>query len=230
MNKIQTLYLIIAAIIIIGIVGYSRCSLSCSQREGLSHRVPTTRVLLDNAYGKKPLPTYSENWPMVLDKREHFHDMHKCHQKCKNVQGVGQHAKCIKHCAEASLSGYSDVASCMDDRDCRSDQLCITPGAYTGTKTGVCMNENDPGVPTREKYTEQFGRSGSCRPSYFYNDNVNRCQPMFQGVSSAKYIKHHEKAGPPPTVSLPGPTRLGYGVGFTDPVDIPTRAKLITDQ
>lgn len=110
----------------------------------------------------------------------------------------------------------SHARSCNTADDCGPQETCVSPGAYTDGTVGYCMNENEPGIPTREGYHN----SRRCSPTEFYNARVRTCQPRWQGSSSAAHIRS-EKPGPEPHISIPGSVTPGYGVGHSDPFDVP---------
>src|SRR3546814_4467682 len=63
----------------------------CKRKEGLSHRLPTTKELADNAYAKTQLPDYTlrQKWPMILSPpKENYLDVYECKKQCSNVMGA----------------------------------------------------------------------------------------------------------------------------------------------
>ncbi len=57
-------------------------------------------------------------------------------------------------------------------------------------------------------------------PEQFFNEAAGRCEPRFQGSSSAAAVMA-ARPGPPPDVMIPGTVLPGYGVGLTDPFNTP---------
>jgi hypothetical protein len=53
---------------------------------------------------------------------------------------------------------------CGNNDDCPRGELCISPSYYGGSKTGYCMNSNEPGIPRRvmdhADDLMQWGREG----------------------------------------------------------------------
>ena len=213
--------IIFIAIILILIVVVVMCMRS-KKREGMSHRVPTVNVLLDNAYGKTILPSYTVKYPYAA---------------------IGN--------VEESFT-YESPKKCSYDYDCASDETCVLPGPYTeatGSQGpnlqigGYCVSNNEPGVPSREGYhwlnsstpndlvkslsrprsncNAGIPRTGlSCRPEYYFNEYTDRCEPRFQGTSSPAYI-WSRVLEPRPSITIPGSETYGYGVGTTDPYNVP---------
>lgn len=225
--------LVIVCLAVVLIFLVSRCKLSCRSKEGMSHRLPTVRVLGDNAYAKTQLPDYTlrKKWPMVLPhSRENYHDVYECRQKCSNVMGATPHADCVQNCMNQSIGqpAPEDLLNmkCADGSDCPSGSICVTPSYYGGGKTGYCMSSNEPGIlegfrfGLHDNYQNVWRNPRACPPDKFYNELMGECQPRFQGSSSARAIwsKHPD---PSPDVYIPGSSTAGYGVGFTDPVDVP---------
>lgn len=151
----STTVVLIVLFAIIGFFVLTRCKMSCSKKEGLSHRLNTHYVLKDTAYERSYKTPYTQKWRYDLTSSE----------------------------------------------------------------------------PESESYTEMpredFGHHRGCTPSpitcasgFFFNKAVGRCESRLQGVSSATAIKL-DRPGPTPYVTLPGSTMLGYGVGCTDPVNVP---------
>jgi len=220
--KMKGLMLVLIILLAVGIIIFMKCKLDCKMKEGLSHRLSTTNVLLDNAYGKRELPSYSNvDWPMTLkDPREKYTDMYKCAKKCQNIMGNSANGKCIQDCMDHMSGNYLAGTShryCGSDDDCGKREVCVEPAPYTSGKYGMCMDENEPGVP-KGYYREGF-RGQRCPPTYFYNEVMNQCQPRWQGDQSGWYVSH-ERPGPEPEVSIPGTTLKGYGTGYTDPMDL----------
>jgi hypothetical protein len=73
-----------------------------------------------------------------------------------------------------------------------------------------------------------YGEAETCPPGKYWNFYANKCQPIFQGKSSAWYI-NHQKPDADPEVSIPGTTLPGFGVGKRDPMDKPTNVVIDTD-
>lgn len=188
------------------------------------------RTLLDNAWSKSQLPSYTINWAYDVElpqggsvreevgERENYSGHYDCERVCLNEIGVGNREDCVQRCMALNVisrNGGGNV--CARDEDCGGDNICVGPGAYTSDNYGQCMNANEPGILPAKIKKEGFAHSYTCDPGYFYNDVSNRCEARFQAASVAMH------PGPiMPEVTIPGSTLLGYGVGRVDPVDIPT--------
>lgn len=196
------------------------------------------------------------------DWREQYTDIYDCNKQCEDVAGATPQAQCIQDCMVQGMLGASSMnqmdVRCQSDGDCfGEDSVCVSPSYYGGGKHGYCMYTNNPGIPRhtlpslRREYEnirssregmshkehmhhEGFTLPKTCPPEQFFNEAAGRCEPRFQGVSSARAV-HMAKPGPPPDVSLSGSTFPGYGIGLRDPVDIPLQVnghgpvKLLTD-
>ncbi len=246
---------IVGVFVVVIILVLSRCTFKCGGvTEGMSHRVPTTRVLLDNTYGRKQLPDYSLKWDyqgVEPDTVEKYTLDHECRARCQNVMGNTPNEDCYQACMNSILTKSPSMnimtRSCNTKDDCDERELCVSPSYYGGSERGYCMSDNEPGImridipSLREREgmshlkngcgdIESFGYPQTCIPEYYFNEWTDKCEPRFQGSSSAFAIQH-SKPGPPPLVSLPGSTFPGYGVGYMDPVNVPVRGThLMTDQ
>ena len=180
---------------------FSRCKLSCGvAKEGMSHRLPVSYKLQDNALARIPFPSYSE----------------KLHASGGGTQeGFQRKGSTIQR------------GACLSREHCPSGQGCVMPGAYTGGEHGWCMSDTEPGVPWRDssvtkrsKYAKEgYGHAGTCAPGYFYNDAANECQPRFQGRFSMEKVR-------PTKISIPGTLMPGYGINKDDPQDVATDVSL----
>ncbi len=172
------------------------------------------------------------------NQREDYTDMFKCNKKCTYVMGATPRSKCIQNCMKSALgmtAMQKMTQKCTSDDDCGPGQLCIKPGPYTGGSHGYCMSDNEPGIPRmtiKRGYDsvmyinrENFALPRTCTPEHYFNEVRGRCEPRFQGVSSASAVWTSYPA-PAPDVSLPGTTMSGYGVGYMDPVNVPVPIRL----
>ena len=201
-------------------------------------------VLKDNAYGFSNLPSYSRKggWPIPLPDPDKDHKEN--YKGFKNTPAYFQG----KLLTAPIYPEHQAKKVCSSNDECHKGQVCIEPSYYGGGDHGYCMYTNDPGIPRsflpslRDKVSQSQKESFKfpsglqrCAPGYFFNDYVNQCQPIFQGSSTAKAI-NSLKPAPPPDVYLPGTTFPGYGVGYTDPLNVPFKkigmktVKLVTDQ
>jgi len=248
--------LIIILFVVAAVFAFSRCKMSCSgYREGMqSHRLTNTHLLEDDAYGVGETSGFilKEGWPYNFppSDKENYSDVFLCNKKCSTITSATPRANCMQDCMNSFL-GETKLPNiniqCQRDGDCPGrDHVCVSPNYYGGGETGFCMDVNEPGVARidnpsmREGFRQGFVNHRntqllctqspqSCRPGYFYNDAVGRCENRFQGVSSARAV-HMSRPGPKPEISLPGSTFPGYGVGYRDPVDVPVPERLNTDR
>jgi hypothetical protein len=239
MQEKTIIFIIVLAVVLVFAI--SRCKMSCHRKEGMSHRLPTVRELADNAYSKTQLPDYTlrQKWPMKLSPpKENYHDVYECRQKCANVMGATPHADCVQDCMNQAI-GQVQVQDlthkCSDSDDCPAGSVCITPSYYGGGMTGYCMYSNNPGISRKDlpsfregfrldlgqsKYQDVWRNPRACPPDQFFNELMQECQPRFQGVSSAQAV-WNKKPDVMPSIFIPGAATAGYGVGLTDPVDVP---------
>jgi hypothetical protein len=144
--------LFILAIIVLAVViffMFQRCKLDCHLKEGLSHRVPSVYNLKDNAYSKYPLPSWHVNWPYTFDTKENYTHMYKCNKMCSHIPGNTPNANCMAQCMDMAKMTYTGAVSrpCVTDDDCLSRELCVTPAPYTSGDLGMCLSDNEPGIP-----------------------------------------------------------------------------------
>jgi hypothetical protein len=187
-------------------------------KEGLSHRLTTTRVLEDNTYGKSILPDYTQKWDYGIgdEQVESYTPSHDCRQECRYSKNDDV---CYQQCMNAKMMLGNQRPlrqECEHDDHCGSHEVCVKSAPYTGGHIGYCMNELSPGVPQKEN----FAHSGRCDIGYFFNEATNSCQPRFQTAM----MTHPITAGP--RVSIPGSTLQNYGVGTIDPANISTSVSL----
>jgi len=172
----------------------------------------------DNAYARYQLPDYSENVNYGFGLREDYHPHTLCKMKCRYETGSGRNAVCIDQCMREQ-TGRDYSVSCSKDDDCPHGDICVMGGAYSGmSHKGECM---DPREPFEMDTVEGFASPVTCYPGDYFNESAGRCEPRFQGPSSAWAI-HHQPQPEHPEVWIPGATTPGYGVGTTDPYDVPT--------
>ena len=172
--------------------------------------------LADNAYSRYQLPDYSENVRYQLG-REDYHPRLQCEMKCRYEKGQAQRAVCIDQCLREE-TGSSQGVPCAKDEDCPRSDICVMGGPYSGmADRGECMDPYEP-FTMEEEYED--GRT-TCAPGKFYDASAQRCEPRFQGPSSA-WAVNHPRHLQRPEVWIPGATTCGYGVGDNDPFDVKT--------
>ncbi len=131
--------------------------------------------------------------------------------------------------------------SCTKDSHCPKDDICVLGGAYSGSShKGQCMDPREPfdlgaeGATYSQlhedemaglKLVEGFASPVTCYPSDFFNEVSGKCEPRFQGSSSA-WAVHHQLQPERPEVWIPGATTPCYGVGQTDPFDVKTNVTI----
>ncbi len=220
MNGLGLIILIIA--IIVGIYAFNSCKLSCTQRDGYTPRGAVHHALLDNFNARTTLPSFDVKYPIHLESlmkdemtRENYHGRTGCEMHCRNEIGNTPRSLCINRCIAANIGEASDVDTCYHNLHCGADEICVKGGPYSGLIGGLCMNANEPGV------IESFAAAITCAPEEFFNEVAGRCEPRFQGSSSA-YAVMHPRALPDPIVTIPGSVRRGFGVGRRDPKSIIT--------
>lgn len=160
-----TMIVVIVLFVIVGFFAFSRCKMSCTSKEGLSHRLTMNTLLKDHAYERGYKTPYTQKWDYNLGQKENYTDAFKCNQYCNNVMGATPNAKCQQDCMNASLGSTTMqqmTEKCSSDEECGPGMLCVNPGPYTGGSHGYCMSDNEPGIPRgalpslrREK--ESFG-------------------------------------------------------------------------
>jgi len=244
MKLSSTAVVVIVLFVIVGFFAFSRCKMSCSTKEGLSHRLTTTNLLKAHAYERGYKTPYTQKWDYDLGQRENYTDAFMCNEYCNNVMGATPNAQCQQDCMNASLGTTAMqrmTEKCSSDDDCGPGKLCVSPGAYTGGSHGYCMSDNEPGIPrmtlpSLRMEKENFALPRTCSPEHFFNEVAGRCEPRFQGVASARAVRL-DRPGPAPDVSLRGSTMPGFGVGTMDPVNVPVHIgrrgrelQLLTDE
>ena len=230
------------------IYAFSRCKVRCSafgspfRDNYAAPRGASDYALKDNTYGYRQLPSFVRKWNYNIPQygesddesdREDYTATYDCDQKCRTIAGNTPYHVCMDKCiTNDAFSSESDYhpTPCDSHDDCGNTEICVRGGAYSGSPdSGFCMSDNEPGmeeirashmamsashIPNAK---ENFAHAESCTPSMFFNEVAGKCQPRFQGVASA-WGGMLNPPTPPPKVSIPGPTRFGYGVGINDPL------------
>lgn len=233
MNSNQKLVLcLLVLVVILFAMGYR---IQCGSKEGLQRRLANPYSIQDNAYASKQFPSYPSPVDYTIEEqREDYANLRDCQAMCSDVMGNTVHANCIQNCVMATVAPGSSDKACMSGDDCGPQGTCVQPSYYGGGQVGYCLDDND-----REHFTyapshvSPLGRQ-TCYPGQFYNEYVDRCEPRFQGSSSPQAIMASEPE-PSPKVMWPGTITPGYGVGETDPYDLPVKisghpVKLMTQQ
>ncbi len=112
MNKITTTNIVvIIALVVLAVWLCNKRGENFAQPRGAS-----MRSLKDNAYGKRQLPSFSENVRYDLD-------------------------TVLSHVSNDSVR---NGISCTKNSHCSKGDICVTAGAYTGSHVGTCMNPREP--------------------------------------------------------------------------------------
>lgn len=212
MNKNSTLGIVVIVVVII-LIWF------CLGREKfMPERGTSMQSLADNAYARYQLPDYRVKANYGFGKREDYHPSTLCRMQCRYETGSGRNAVCVDQCMRQQ-TGREYSVPCSEDKDCPKGDICVTGGPYSGIPNkGECM---DPREPFSMDTIENFASPVTCYPGDFFNEVAGKCEPRFQGSSSAWAVNH---IPPPerPEVWIPGATTPCYGVGTTDPYDIKT--------
>ena len=176
---------------------------------------------------------------MSDDPREDFYLPYSCYNTCNSLSGQNR-INCLKKCEIYHLnkdkSNMKSRKLCLKNQHCNSSEICILPGPYTGGLVGHCMANPQTEKTIKENFifNSQTVQRKACPPRMFFNYQTGRCEKRFQGPSSPAGV-HSVVQGPDPFLNLPGSTLPGYGVGSTDPFDVPVMRnghflRLHTDQ
>jgi len=192
----------------------------------------------DNAYGRQQLPDYSEDVGYNL--RENYHPWYQCKMQCQYETGAGRNAVCVDQCMREQ-TGREYRVECAKDDDCPGGDICVLGGPYSGmSHKGQCLDPREPfdlgdaGSSYGQlhademkglKLKENLYLPVTCPPSDFFEENAGKCEPRFQGQSSA-WAVHHQPPVERPEVWLPGSITPGYGVGQTDPFNVKTNVTI----
>ena len=202
MNALLIIILTVLALIVLWMLFNCRMRCGMSAKDGYYNPYE----LLDNSYGKRSLPSYTQKWDYNVphDTGHAFINGRAMSSKGwdngNDVEGFSLYKK--KKEGMMSLgAGFQDI---------------VGDGEYAD------MSQS---VEPLESFARMTPNTEECKPFHVYNDYTGHCEPLYQFLPSAKQVERTASIRRPhdPMVTIPGTTLFGYGVERETPDDIPLK-------
>lgn len=162
--------------------------------------------LLDNSYGKRSLPSYTQKWDYNVP-----HDTGHAFINGRAMSSKG-------------WSTEDNISSEGFTLSKREGMMSLGAGFQDIVGDGEYADKSQFVEPL-ESFTRGSPVVGECKPFHIYNDYTGRCDPLFEDLPSAKRVERTAAIRRPhdPMVTIPGTTLFGYGVDRETPNDVPLK-------